>query len=97
MFGVSHTELLVLGLIALLLFGKRLPEVARSLGKGIVEFKRGMSGIEDEVRSASRTTPSYSSSSSTSVSRPTVDDDEQEWKAPAFDPPTSEPKEQTPA
>ncbi|NJM35705.1 MAG: DUF4861 family protein [Rhodomicrobium sp.] len=30
-------------------FGKRLPEVARSLGKGIVEFKKGVRGIEDEV------------------------------------------------
>ncbi len=36
-------------IIALLLFGKRLPEVARSLGKGIVEFKKGVRGIEDDV------------------------------------------------
>jgi sec-independent protein translocase protein TatA len=42
-------ELIVLGLLALLLFGKRLPEVARNLGKGIVEFKRGINGLEDEV------------------------------------------------
>ncbi len=33
-------ELMILGMIALLLFGKRLPEVAKSLGKGIVEFKK---------------------------------------------------------
>ena len=45
-------ELLIFGTIALLLFGKRLPEVARSLGKGIVEFKKGVSGIEDEVHNA---------------------------------------------
>lgn len=39
--------------LALLIFGKRLPEVGRSLGKGIVEFKRGIKGIEEEVESAS--------------------------------------------
>lgn len=40
--------LLIMG-IGLLLFGKRLPEVGRSLGKGIVEFKKGLKGVEDEV------------------------------------------------
>ncbi len=44
-------ELLVIGFVALLLFGKRLPEVARSMGKGIVEFKRGLRGVEEEVGS----------------------------------------------
>lgn len=38
-----------IGVIALLLFGKRLPEVGRSLGKGIVEFKKGLAGVEDEM------------------------------------------------
>src|SRR5438046_6881443 len=42
-------ELIVLAVIGLLFFGKRLPEVGRSLGKGIVEFKRGLKGIEEEV------------------------------------------------
>ena len=35
--------------IGILLFGKRLPEVGRSLGKGIVEFKKGLKGLEDET------------------------------------------------
>jgi len=39
----------------LLLFGKRLPEVGRSLGKGIVEFKKGLAGIEEEVIQTSPT------------------------------------------
>lgn len=43
---------IVLG-IALLLFGKRLPEVGRSLGKGIIEFKRGLKGIEDQIEDES--------------------------------------------
>lgn len=45
-------EWVIIGAIALLLFGKRLPEVGRSLGKGIVEFKKGLKGIEDEVETA---------------------------------------------
>src|SRR5437868_2924507 len=39
----------VIAIIGLLLFGKRLPEVGRSLGKGIVEFKKGIRGIEDDI------------------------------------------------
>ncbi len=42
-------ELLIVAVIVLLLFGKRLPGVMGSLGKSIVEFKKGVSGIEDEV------------------------------------------------
>lgn len=45
-------ELLIIAFIGLLLFGKRLPEVGRSLGKGIVEFKKGLRGIEDEVENS---------------------------------------------
>jgi TatA/E family protein of Tat protein translocase len=36
----------------LVLFGKRLPEMGRSLGKGIIEFKKGLAGIEHDVRQA---------------------------------------------
>jgi sec-independent protein translocase protein TatA len=34
-----------------LLFGRKLPDVGRYLGKGIVEFKKGMKGLEDDVDS----------------------------------------------
>jgi len=90
--GVGVPEMIIVGIIALLLFGKRLPEVARSLGKGLVEFKKGMSGIEDEVRTGYHSS-SYNSSSSSS-SRPVADDDDVEVTAPKFEPPTSEPSEE---
>jgi sec-independent protein translocase protein TatA len=45
---------LVIALFGLLLFGKRLPEVGRSLGKGIIEFKKGLAGVEEDVTLASR-------------------------------------------
>ena len=35
--------------MGVLLFGRKLPEVGRYLGKGIVEFKKGIKGLEDEV------------------------------------------------
>src|SRR5213083_3435686 len=43
------TEWIIIGALGLLIFGKRLPEVGRSLGKGIVEFKKGLKGIEDDI------------------------------------------------
>ncbi|MEM1062076.1 MAG: twin-arginine translocase TatA/TatE family subunit [Planctomycetota bacterium] len=49
------TELLIVGAIALLLFGKRLPEVARNLGKSVSELKKGMSGFQEEINRAGDT------------------------------------------
>ncbi len=88
--GIGVPEMIIVGIIALLLFGKRLPEVAKGLGKSIVEFKKGISGIEDDVKSSGRN--SYTST----TSRPSVDDDDDEMRmtAPKFEPPSSEPKEE---
>ena len=81
-------EMIVVGIIALLLFGKRLPEVARSLGKGVVEFKKGLRGIEEDVDSNV-----YSSRNDTGSgnARPTPKDESVESSAPKFEPPQSEP------
>jgi sec-independent protein translocase protein TatA len=50
-------EWLIILIVALLIFGKRLPEVMKSLGRGIVEFKKGVKGVEEDVEdSSSRTT-----------------------------------------
>ncbi|MBX3385163.1 MAG: twin-arginine translocase TatA/TatE family subunit [Phycisphaeraceae bacterium] len=51
--NLSPLEIGAIILVALLLFGRRLPEVGRSLGRGIVEFKKGIKGIEEEVETAS--------------------------------------------
>ncbi len=47
-------EILIIALVALLLFGRRLPEVGRSLGRGIVEFKKGLSDVQDGIDQAGR-------------------------------------------
>jgi sec-independent protein translocase protein TatA len=45
-------ELLVIAVIAVLIFGRRLPDVGRSLGQGLVEFKKGLRGVKDDVKEA---------------------------------------------
>ena len=47
-------EWLVILIIGLLIFGGRLPSVARSIGKSIVEFKRGLKDVKDDMESADR-------------------------------------------
>ena len=42
-------EWIIILIVALLIFGKRLPDVGRSIDKGIVEFKKGLKGVQDEV------------------------------------------------
>jgi sec-independent protein translocase protein TatA len=59
-------ELLIIGIIILLLFGNRLPSVMRSLGRGVVEFKKGLQGIEDG-ENTSRTSQESESSKSSST------------------------------
>ncbi len=53
MFGMpGGIEWIIILIVALLIFGKRLPEVMKSMGRGIVEFKKGIKGVEDEVEEA---------------------------------------------
>ncbi len=56
--NIGGWEWLLLAALGLLIFGKRLPEVGRSLGKGIVEFKKGLSGLEDDLTNATNGTAS---------------------------------------
>ncbi len=48
------SEWVIILIVALLLFGRRLPEVGRSLGQGLVEFKKGLRGVSDEVDSVKK-------------------------------------------
>src|SRR5438445_3346067 len=95
MFGLGPTELLIVGVIALLLFGKRLPEVGRSLGKGIVEFKKGLKGVEDEAEAASEPkppTPMLNTQAQPTASLPSQPAPQSQFK---FDPYTGKPVENT--
>jgi sec-independent protein translocase protein TatA len=82
-------EMLIIGVLAVLLFGKRLPEVGRSVGKGILEFKKGLRGIEEELHRATYASME-SSSSPTSASEEV--EDHPEATAPKFEPPPEDVK-----
>ncbi len=47
--GIGTNELLILAVIAVLLFGTRLPTIARSFGQSVTEFKKGMKEIKEDV------------------------------------------------
>lgn len=52
---ISTQELIFAGLVIVLLFGsKRIPEIAKGLGKGIREFKNATSDIQEEIRKTSK-------------------------------------------
>jgi len=60
--GIGPWEILLVFLVVLLLFGaKRIPEIAKGLGKGITEFKRGMQDVKDEIETTIDSDPKVSS------------------------------------
>jgi TatA/E family protein of Tat protein translocase len=71
-FGISIPELLILLVVLLLVFGaKRLPEMGRSLGKGMREFKDSVTGVEESVTNPTPTaTPELPSAPSEQATRP---------------------------
>jgi sec-independent protein translocase protein TatA len=57
-FGISIWELMILLIVLLLIFGaKRLPEMGRSLGEGMREFKDSVTGVEEAVSTTTTPTP----------------------------------------
>jgi len=93
MFGMSWHEMMIVGVIAILLFGKRLPEVAKSLGNSYREFKRGLADFHSQVDLTDTSTPTKNYGTTARSSSYNRDpDDYEEATAPRFDPPPSEPK-----
>ena len=95
---LEPTTLVVLGVIAILLFGERLPEIARTFGKRFMDFKKGIQNIENEIKSAALSattslnsaTSGITSSLESTTGRPaaqTSPEDHEEATAPKFEPP----------
>ncbi|MFN9719070.1 MAG: twin-arginine translocase TatA/TatE family subunit [Planctomycetota bacterium] len=92
--GIGGPEMLIVGVIALLLFGKNLPTVAKNLGKSFAEFKKGVAGFQDEFRNAANDvqktvtyTPTEKKSSVEDRPRVavTTDSEDDDFDAPKFD------------
>lgn len=49
MFHLGMPEVVLILVIGLFLFGNRLPEIARSLGKTLVDFKKEVQGVKDDL------------------------------------------------
>jgi sec-independent protein translocase protein TatA len=56
MFGnLGAGEIILIFLVVLILFGaKKIPELAKGLGKGMSEFKKGLKNVEDEIKNADK-------------------------------------------
>ena len=51
MFGIGMQELIIIAIIALIIVGpKKLPDLAKTLGKGFSEFKKATDGITDDLK-----------------------------------------------
>ena len=86
MFGLGMTEMIIIGVIAVILFGQRLPDVAKQLGGSYREFKKGLGEFSSHM------TTDYDSTSYSSPTPPSYDyEDYEEATAPKFEPPPSEP------
>ncbi|MDA0746699.1 MAG: twin-arginine translocase TatA/TatE family subunit [bacterium] len=56
--GIGTWEILLIFLVILLMFGaKRIPEIAKGLGKGITEFKKAVRDVQDEIQTGVEDTP----------------------------------------
>ncbi len=94
MFGVTPFELMVVGVVAVLLFGSKLPEVARSLGGSYRELRKGLSEFQNQMRVVDFNAPP------TPKSKPVeIDEDDQlvETSAPRFVPPAAKPQKDSTA
>lgn len=92
MFGLGFGEMVIVGIVAILLFGKNLPSVAKSLGGSYREFKKGLADITSSVDIMGDINSPAPKGRSTA--RRTYDDydDREEATAPKFEPPPSEPR-----
>ena len=101
MFDLNPATMVIVGALGVLLFGERLPEVSRKVGKHLMDLKKGVQEIQDQVTSAidaAGTTSATSRSSHNSTSSTedgnqiTYEEDleeHEEASAPKFEPPPS--------
>ena len=49
--GIGYAEVILIAMVAVMLFGSKLPEVARSVGQSYTQFRKGLNDIQSSVKS----------------------------------------------
>ena len=88
MFGLSPFELAVIGVIAVVLFGGNLPQVARKLGGSYRELRRGLNEVQQTFREAEREASQAMSMDDMPTQHAIEEDEPEEPAAPKFTPPS---------
>jgi sec-independent protein translocase protein TatA len=91
MFGLSPFELVVIGVIAVILFGSNLPDVARKLGGSYREFRRGLNEVQQQFRMAEyEARKTFSSLDAPAKAKPAEEEEDEPSgpTAPKFTPPS---------
>ncbi len=92
--GVSYYEMILVGIVALVLYGKNLPEVAKKFGKSYTEFRRGMQGLQREFHTAMDDSPAPRTAAAVPTRRPeAIESRPEEFRAPRIEPPVAPPTE----
>ena len=89
MLGLSPMEVVIVGIVAILLFGQKLPDVMKSVGKSYRDFRSGLHELQSQVNLSDMVSSgsSYSAPKRTPVK---TYDDYEEPTAPKFEPPPSD-------
>lgn len=90
MFGLGPFEMVVIGVIAVLLFGANLPDVARKFGGSYREFRRGLNEVQQQFRMAEHEVKNTFTEDSSSSTAPEDEEDDSTAgpSAPKFTPPS---------
>ncbi len=81
-FGIGVTEMVLLAIVAVMLFGGRLPEVAKQLGESYVQFRKGLDEIKSSIN-ADIDVKSQIASQLPHYSADLADDDDDDYEAPS--------------
>lgn len=91
MFGLGPLEILAIGAIAVMLYGKRLPEVGRTVGKSLADLRRQWTTISRDLDVAGQLEGGRSGAGRPAPPASRYDEDETAASGPVFDPPPTQP------
>ena len=89
MFGIGYVELMVLLTVAVVLFGRKLPEVAKNVGSSYAQFRKGLSEIQTSIELETEDTANPNLEYEQSY------DDITEPSGPKFEPPSYDDEDET--